>query len=105
MNEFLEFGAEHLPYILVGLPITLGLWALAMAIGAVFGLLLAWARLYGNRLVYGAATAYVEIFRGTPMLVQMLFIYLGLPEVGIVFDPFTRSEERRVGKECGCARG
>jgi len=89
MNEFLEFGAEHLPYILEGLPITLGLWALAMAIGAVFGLLLAWARLYGNRLIYGAATAYVEIFRGTPMLVQMLFIYLGLPEVGIVFDPFT----------------
>ncbi len=89
MSEFLEFGAEHLPDILEGLPIPLGLWALAMAIGALFGLLLAWARLYGNKLIYGAATAYVEIFRGTPMLVQMLFIYLGLPEIGIVFDPFT----------------
>ena len=35
------------------------------------------------------ATIYVEIFRGTPMLVQMFFIYLGLPDIGIVLDPFT----------------
>ncbi|WP_026988594.1 amino acid ABC transporter permease [Fodinicurvata fenggangensis] len=89
MSEFYAFAVEHLPYILEGLPITLGLWVLAMTIGAAFGLVLAWARLYGNTLVYGAATVYVELFRGTPMLVQMLFIYLGLPEVGIVFDPFT----------------
>lgn len=89
MASFYEFALEHLPYILEGLPITLGLWVLAMSIGAVFGLVLAWARLYGNRLVYGAATVYVEIFRGTPMLVQMFFIYLGLPEIGITFGPFT----------------
>jgi polar amino acid transport system permease protein len=89
MDSFLEFAREHLPYILEGLPITLGLWVLAMSMGALFGLVLAWARLYGNRIAYGAATVYVEIFRGTPMLVQMLFIYLGLPEVGITFDPFT----------------
>ncbi|MFC4352053.1 amino acid ABC transporter permease [Fodinicurvata halophila] len=89
MSEFYAFAVEHLPYILEGLPITLGLWVLAISMGAVFGLVLAWARLYGNTLAYGAATVYVELFRGTPMLVQMLFIYLGLPEVGIVFDPFT----------------
>lgn len=89
MASFYEFALEHLPYILEGLPITLGLWVLAISIGAVLGLVLAWARLYGNRLVYGAATVYVEIFRGTPMLVQMFFIYLGLPEIGIVFGPFT----------------
>lgn len=89
MASFYEFALEHLPYILEGLPITIGLWVLAMSIGAVLGLVLAWARLYGNRLVYGAATVYVEIFRGTPMLVQMFFIYLGLPEIGIVFGPFT----------------
>lgn len=89
MKDFYEFALEHLPYILEGLPVTLGLWVLAMTIGGIFGLVLAWARLYGNRLVYGAATVYVEIFRGTPMLVQMLFIYLGLPEIGITFGPFT----------------
>lgn len=89
MGSFYEFALEHLPYILEGLPVTLGLWVLAMTIGAALGLVLAWARLYGNRLVYGAATVYVEIFRGTPMLVQMFFIYLGLPEIGITFGPFT----------------
>lgn len=89
MSSFYEFALEHLPYILEGVPITLGLWVLAMSMGALLGLVLAWARLYGNRLVYGAATVYVEIFRGTPMLVQMFFIYLGLPEIGITFGPFT----------------
>ncbi len=89
MSEFVDFALEHLPYILEGLPITLGLWVIAMAIGFCFGLVLAWARIYGGRLAYGAATVYVEVFRGTPMLVQMLFIYLGLPEIGIVLDPFT----------------
>lgn len=89
MSEFLAFARENLPTILAALPITLSLWVLAMVLGAAFGLALAAGRLYGNRPVYYAATTYVEIFRGTPMLVQMFFIYLGLPEIGIVLDPFT----------------
>lgn len=89
MTEFLIFAAEHLPAILSAMPVTLGLWVLAMIIGAFLGLLLATGRLYGGRVTYALSTAYVEVFRGTPMLVQMFFIYLGLPEVGIVLDPFT----------------
>ena len=89
MSEYLAFAGEHLPFLLEGVPITLGLWVLAISIGFFFGLALAWARIYGARPAYAAATVYVEIFRGTPMLVQMFFIYLGLPEVGIVLDPFT----------------
>ena len=89
MTDFIDFGRQNLPYILGGLPLTLSLWVLAMAIGFVFGLVLAWSRIYGKGVVYVAATIYIEIFRGTPMLVQMFFIYLGLPDVGIVLDPFT----------------
>jgi polar amino acid transport system permease protein len=89
MSAWLDFAIEHLPYVLQGVPTTLGLWVSAMTIGAILGLVLAWARIYGNRPIYLIATIYVEIFRGTPMLVQMLFIYLGLPEIGIVFDPLT----------------
>ena len=88
MSSFIDFAAEHLPFILEGVPITLALWAIALGFGFFFGLVLAWCRTYGGRAVHGAATVYIEIFRGTPMLVQMLFIYLGLPEIGIVFDPF-----------------
>lgn len=86
--EFLAFAQEHLPFILEGLPVTLGLWIIAITFGFFFGLALAWCRIYGNKPLYYLATTYIEIFRGTPMLVQMFFIYLGLPEVGIVLDPF-----------------
>ncbi len=89
MMDFLHFAIEHLPVLLEALPVTLGLWVLAMIIGAVLGLLLAAGRLYGKGIVYWLVTAYVEVFRGTPMLVQMFFIYLGLPEIGITLDPFT----------------
>lgn len=89
MSDFIAFAAEHLPTILSALPITLGMWVLAIVIGAGLGLLLATGRLYGGRITYALATTYVEVFRGTPMLVQMFFIYLGLPEIGIVLDPFT----------------
>ncbi|MBB4285721.1 amino acid ABC transporter permease [Roseospira goensis] len=87
--EFLDFAGEHLPFILEGVPVTLGLWILAISFGFVFGLVLAWCRIYAPTPLYLLATGYIEIFRGTPMLVQMFFIYLGLPEVGIVLDPFT----------------
>ncbi|MFC6489198.1 amino acid ABC transporter permease [Nitratireductor sp. GCM10026969] len=89
MNDFVSFAAESLPEILQALPVTLSLWALAMAGGALLGLVLAWCRVYGPKPIYLAATVYVEIFRGTPMLVQLFFIYLGLPEIGVVLDPFT----------------
>lgn len=88
MIEFLDFALEHLPTLLSALPITLGMWVLAIIIGASLGLLLATGRLYGGRLSYALCTTYIEVFRGTPMLVQMFFIYLGLPEIGIVLDPF-----------------
>jgi len=89
VNEFLDFAAEHLPYILAGVPTTLALWAIAITFGFFFGLVLAWCRIYAPALPYWAATTYIEVFRGTPMLVQMLFIYLGLPEIGITLDPFS----------------
>ena len=88
MTDFIGFAVEHLPMILSALPVTLGMWALAIVIGAALGLTLATARLYGGWVSYLLATSYVEIFRGTPMLVQMFFIYLGLPEIGIVLNPF-----------------
>lgn len=89
MIEFLQFSAEQLPELLKGVPITLSLWIIAIVLGFFLGLALAWARVYGNRFWYGLSTAYIELFRGTPMLVQMFFIYLGLPQLGIVFDAFT----------------
>lgn len=89
MPEFLSFSIEHLPALLLGVPITLSLWIIGITLAFFLGLIIACGRIYGNRFFYGICTAYVEVFRGTPMLVQMFFIYLGLPQFGIVFDAFT----------------
>jgi cystine transport system permease protein len=50
-------------------------------------MLIALARLSGWRALRWLAFSYVSVFRGTPLLIQMLLIYFGLPSVGIVIDP------------------
>lgn len=89
MIEFIDFGIKWVPALIEGVPVALALWIIAITLGFFLGLALCWARVYGNRFFYWTSTLYVEVFRGTPMLVQMFFIYLGLPHVGIVFDAFT----------------
>jgi len=57
----------------------------SLACGLVLGIALALMRLSGNRLVSGTAATYCWLFRGTPLLVQLLIIYTGLPLFGIRF--------------------
>ncbi|MAX32243.1 amino acid ABC transporter membrane protein, PAAT family [Onishia taeanensis] len=72
---------SSIPYLLTGIPYTLlisfGGLAIGFLIGILFGLLrispVAWLRI--------PAIAYIEIFRGTPVLVQVLFIFYGLPQI------------------------
>jgi polar amino acid transport system permease protein len=61
--------------ILEGLRVTLELTVIAMAIGVVLGILLAVMRLSRNPLVSGSSWLYIWFFRGTPVLVQLLFWY------------------------------
>lgn len=51
----------------------------AVVIGCVIGILFAAAKLSGSKVLRFIANIYVEIFRGTPMLLQVLFFYLGVP--------------------------
>lgn len=85
--SFLTFAWEWLPELLKGTQFTLTIWVVSVAFGFFFGWLLAIMRVYGNRALYWLSTGYVEFFRGTPMLVQMFVVYLGLPNVGIVLSP------------------
>ncbi|RWZ51397.1 amino acid ABC transporter permease [Halobacillus fulvus] len=81
-----------MPFLLEGLVWTLlitfvGL-IIGFALGAVFGL----ARLSKNKIIYGIATVYVEVVRGTPILAQILFIYFGLSDLtGLNIDKITAS--------------
>lgn len=63
------------PSILAGLEVTLGLTVVSMSLGIVLGVLLAVARLARNRLISGLAGLYIWFFRGTPLLVQLIFWY------------------------------
>lgn len=61
-----------------GVPLTLNLASMALALGGVFGLLLALMRISGLKALDWPAQAYVFVFRGTPLLVQIFLIYYGL---------------------------
>ncbi|KXV38009.1 amino acid ABC transporter permease, partial [Gluconobacter japonicus] len=67
---------------------TLAVSALAMVLAVALGLLLALARHYGGAVLRLTAGFYVEIVRGTPLLIQVLFIFYGLPAFGIRLSPF-----------------
>jgi len=53
------------------------------------GILLALGRVYGNKIISGICLGYIEIIRGTPLLVQLFIIYFGLPQMGISLNPIT----------------
>ena len=57
--------------------------------GFVIGLLAALARVYGGRYLKAISILYIELFRGTPLLVQLFLIYFGLPDLGITLDRMT----------------
>jgi len=77
-----------LPLILHGAWLTLAVSALAMVLAVSLGLLLALMRQYGPRPLAALGTLYVEIVRGTPLLIQVLFIFYGLPSLHIRLSPF-----------------
>ncbi|ADG04894.1 amino acid ABC transporter permease [Kyrpidia tusciae] len=64
-----------------GLGYTLEYSLYAVVLGTVLGLIFALFRLSGSRILRALGTVYVDIFRGTPLLVQIFFIYFGLPQV------------------------
>jgi lysine-arginine-ornithine-binding protein len=72
-----------------GVWLTARLALLSLGIGLPIGLLLALMRVQSSRLIKAPAAVYVEVMRGTPLLVQILFIYFVLPYFGIYLPAFT----------------
>ncbi len=82
---------RFLPVLFQGALMTVQISVLAMALAMTIGMFLAIARVYGPPPVQWLAMAYVEIFRGTPLLIQLYLIYYGLPNLpggGIQIDAF-----------------
>ncbi|CAO3415002.1 ABC transporter permease [Azospirillum doebereinerae] len=77
---------DSLPRMLGGMGLTLQLIGASLALGAVVAFAVALLRLSGNRPVEWIAGAYVFVFRGTPLLVQIFLIYYGLGQFEFVRD-------------------
>lgn len=78
-----------MPRFFEGLQITLALWAVTLLLSLPLAFPVAFLRSSKNRIVSTITKYYIDIMRGTPLLLQMCFIFFGLPEVGIVFPRFT----------------
>lgn len=73
--------SSYLPRLLRAALVTLALSVLAMALAVALGAAIAAGRVYGGRATRMALTAYVEIIRGTPVLLQLFVLYYGLSGV------------------------
>lgn len=77
----LEATSRYLPSLLRAAAITLALSCLAMALAVALGVAIATGRVYGDAMTRRVLTVYVEVMRGTPVLLQLFVIYYGLSSV------------------------
>lgn len=74
---------------LQGLSITISVFLMTLTISIPLGIFITFLRLCQNKLISRLAKTYILIIRGTPLLLQLIFIFFGLPLLGIVFDRYT----------------
>ncbi|WP_315122814.1 amino acid ABC transporter permease [Comamonas antarctica] len=79
------------PMFLKGLALTALLTAIATPLGVALGVACAWMRLNAGPWLRFAVSAYVEVFRNTPFIIQLFFLFFGLPSLGLRLSPETAS--------------
>ncbi len=87
-SERIQLYISFLPILARGAVTTLEISLVAMLIAVAFGLALALMRLYGPKPVSWLSVMYIEVIRGTPLLIQLFFIFYALPHLGIRLSPF-----------------
>lgn len=86
-----DFSAilRYWPELARGVEVAATLSVLTLLLGTVFGIFGAIGRISRHRTIYAISTFYVELFRNTPLLVQMYIFYYGLESLSINLDAFT----------------
>ena len=84
-----EFVRQILPQLIDGARITILATVLGFAFAAAFGLLIAILRRSQNRALSWPTAAFAEFVRGTPLLVQLYFLFYILPDLGLTLSPLT----------------
>ena len=89
MEFDLSLIVNSLPLLLKGAGLTLEITALAVGLGLIIGLFLGLAQLSKNPIFRWPAKVYVDVIRGTPLLIQIFIIYFALPNIiGERIDPY-----------------
>ncbi|MCT8975356.1 amino acid ABC transporter permease [Clostridium sp. CX1] len=77
--DLMALFKESLPDLLSGLGVTLEVTVISLILASVLGLLFGMMSISTNKVLKGIARVYVDIIRGTPLIVQAFFIYFGIP--------------------------
>ena len=87
---------KYYSFFLEGVENTLIIAFFTVLLGTLLGILLAVAKLSNFKPLKWLSTAYIEFFRGTPLMVQLMFIFYGLPMIGVTFPevPFIENFQR-----------
>ena len=80
-----DLVVRYYKFFLEGVGNTLIIAIFTVLFGTILGMLMASARMSKIKPLKWLATAYIEFFRGTPLMVQLMFIFYGLPMIGVTF--------------------
>lgn len=88
MEKLMIYYESYMPSLLKGAWVTIKLTLISFTIALIIGLIISLARISNTVIIRRVAGIYISALRGTPFFVQLLFIYFGLPDVGIHLTAF-----------------
>ena len=93
MHYSFDFSSivQYLPILLKGIAVTVQLIAVGAVLGVSLGIACAWGRTQGPAWLKPIVATYVELIRNTPFIVQLFFVFFGLPALGFRLSPETAS--------------
>ncbi|MDF2535054.1 MAG: polar amino acid transporter, inner rane subunit [Bacillales bacterium] len=77
-----------MPSMIEGLSVTINLFALTLLLSLPLGMFIALGRLSKNKMISNSVQLYTWVMRGTPLMLQLVFVFFGLPLLGIAFDRY-----------------
>ncbi len=89
MSGFFEYVMQCMPQLLLGLKLTLQMTTISLILAVVIGMITCLFSISKNKLMHAVSGLYLSVIRGTPLMVQALFIYFGLTAaLNIKISPF-----------------
>lgn len=74
-----QYAIDALPTLMEGVKYTIFITVVGILIGLLLGIIFGFGRISGNFIIYGLSSIYVQVLRGTPIMIQALYIYFAIP--------------------------